>query len=161
MISSPNILCPKEKNSTTQINSTTWCCFAQSLTEFWLDLSRFSSSWSSSLSSWLPRFSPLWSSVWAGLPHHGHHHYHHDYQASHHCDHLLRTTGLSLGLSKPSSPTNESHLDKEVTWVNTTLKTKNRGKKQFEQTGHFCGDIENTCGKQKNEDTRVTKNMRN
>ena len=28
---------------------------------------------------------------------------------------LFRTTGLSLGLSKPSSPTKESHLDREVT----------------------------------------------
>ena len=94
--------------------------------------------------------------IWAGFPHHGHHHYHHHchhhYHTSHQCYHLFRTTGLSLGLSRPSSPTNESHLDKEVTWESTTLKTK-----QFEQTDHFCSDVENTCGKQKIEDTRVTK----
>ena len=30
---------------------------------------------------------------------------------------LFRTTGLSLGLSRPSSPTRESHLDREVTCI--------------------------------------------
>ena len=34
---------------------------------------------------------------------------------------LFRTTGLSLGLSRPSSPTRESHLDREVTCIITIV----------------------------------------
>ena len=34
---------------------------------------------------------------------------------------LFRTTGLSLGLSRPSSPTRESHLDREVTCIITNV----------------------------------------